>query len=120
MKADLHLHTTESDGTWLPEEIPMYAYQHGIEVIAITDHDTTAGVVQAISAKPAKMTVVPGIEISTNDSHGGEVHILGYWIDIHNLELQNTLSELRILRINRAHEIVANLNKLGIDITFAD
>ena len=120
MKADLHLHTTESDGTWTPSQIGVEAMKRGISVIAITDHDTTAGIEEAIRNAPKDLTVIPGIELSTNAETGEEVHILGYWINISKGTFQDQLTRFRESRIGRAHEIVAKLNQLGIELDYDD
>ena len=87
---DLHVHTTESDGTKSPEEVVRLAKELGLRAIAITDHDTAAGY-PAAAAEGARLglEVVPGIEISTVFS--GSVHILGYYIDPQSPEIAPVL-----------------------------
>jgi len=80
MKADLHIHTTASDGRLSPLEIVQLAVRLKLDVIAITDHDSIEGIAPALAAAPSSLTVIPGVEINTDVSHG-EVHILGYFID---------------------------------------
>lgn len=120
MKADLHLHTTESDGTWTPAQIGAEAKKRGLSIIAITDHDTTAGIEEVFEHAPEGLTIIPGIELSTNAETGEEVHILGYWIDISNAAFQDQLIRFRESRIRRAHEIVTKLNQLGIELDYSD
>ncbi len=120
MKADLHLHTTESDGTWTPAQIGTEAVKRGLSVIAITDHDTTAGVKEAVRNAPTELKVIPGIELSTTTEAEEEVHILGYWIDISNPHLEDKLIRFRESRIGRAHEIISKLNQLGIPLDYED
>ncbi|OGO04464.1 MAG: hypothetical protein A2Y60_04190 [Chloroflexi bacterium RBG_13_54_9] len=115
--ADLHLHTSASDGRLNPAELVELAAARGLKVIAITDHDSTAGIDAAFEAAKAfpSLTVIPGVEINTDIPHG-EVHILGYFIDYHQPDLQRTLATLRGARLDRAKKMVAKLEGLGISI----
>ena len=117
MKADLHLHTTASDGRLEPREIVSLAVRVGLDVIAVTDHDTIDGVVPALAAAQASpsLTVIPGVEINT-DVPRGEVHILGYFIDYTDKKLAATLQKLRDSRRERAQKMIAKLGKLGMKI----
>jgi len=117
MKADLHLHTTASDGRLEPQEIVRRAVEVGLDVIAITDHDTTEGVVPALASAAAfpSLTVIPGVEINTDVPHG-EVHILGYFIDYTDHKLATTLHRLRDSREGRAQKMIAKLNSMGMEI----
>ena len=110
------MHTTASDGVLAPHELVSLAIQRGLQVIAITDHDTTTAVAPALeAARNTVLTVIPGIEIST-DIPRAEVHILGYFIDYLDEDLQSILAKLRVSRIDRAQRMVAQLGKLGITI----
>lgn len=117
MKADLHLHTTASDGKLSPREIVRRASGMGLGVIAITDHDTVNGVAPALeeAAKFPQLKVIPGVEIST-DIPEGEAHILGYFVDYLDPEFNHALEELRDSRYERGRRIVARLADLGIEI----
>lgn len=117
MKADFHLHTTASDGRFSPEKVVQLAAERGLEVIAITDHDSVAGVIAAVKAAKSfpPLKVIPGVEINT-DIPNGEVHILGYFIDYRSQELRQTLRRLRQARRRRAHKIVDKLAQLGIEV----
>lgn len=117
MKADFHLHTTASDGRFSPEKVVQLAAERGLEVIAITDHDSVAGVIAAVKAAESfpPLKVIPGVEINT-DIPNGEVHILGYFIDYRSQELRQTLHRLRQARRRRARKIVAKLAQLGIEV----
>lgn len=117
MKADFHLHTTASDGRFSPEKVVQLAAERGLEVIAITDHDSVAGVIAAVKAAKSfpPLKVIPGVEINT-DIPNGEVHILGYFIDYRSQELRQTLRRLRQARRRRAHKIVAKLAQLGVEV----
>ncbi len=117
MKADLHLHTTASDGRLEPQELVSLAVKVGLNVIAITDHDSIDGIAPAISAARIypSLTVIPGVELST-DVPRGEVHMLGYFVDYTDSSLASTLDRLRDSRQRRALRIIAKLRDLGIEI----
>lgn len=115
--ADLHLHTTASDGKFSPEELVNLAASRGLRYIAITDHDSTEGVDRAIEAARhyPDLTIIPGLEASTDIPHA-EVHVLGYFLDHHDPELQEQLLALRNGRVDRAKRMIAKLEKLGIKL----
>jgi predicted metal-dependent phosphoesterase TrpH len=117
MKADLHLHTTASDGRLSPQELVHKAGHLGLEVIAITDHDSTAGIPSALAAAKnfPDLLVIPGVEIDT-DIPDHDVHILGYFIDYRNVEFTSSLDRLRNSRYDRGQKMVARLAELGIMI----
>ena len=117
MKADLHLHTTASDGRLSPREMVQTAANLGLTVIAITDHDTVDGVESALEEAKnfPDLLVIPGVEINT-DVPNGEVHVLGYFIDYHDPEFLSTLKELRDARYNRGLKMVAKLADIGIHL----
>ena len=117
MKADLHLHTTASDGRLEPQELVDLSVRIGLDIIAITDHDSIDGIVPAITAARNynSMTVIPGVELST-DVPKGEVHLLGYFIDYTDTNLVNTLANLRDSRQGRALKIIGKLHDLGMEI----
>ena len=114
---DLHTHTTESDGSFTPEELILEAKRKGLSAIAITDHDTFSGIDKAIPVALAnEIELIPGIEFST-DYNGKEVHVVGLYIDITHPHLNAKLKEFRECRDNRNVLIVENLQKEGFDIT---
>ena len=117
MRADLHLHTTASDGRLTPQELVRKAVELKLDVIAITDHDSVEGVPPALEAARSftQLMVIPGVEINT-DVPKGEVHILGYFLNYRNPELNRTLGELRNSRYERGKKMVAKLVELGINI----
>ena len=117
MKADLHLHTTASDGRLEPRDIVALAVKVGLDVIAITDHDSIDGITPALAAAKAfpSLMVIPGVEINTDVSHG-EVHILGYFIDYIDQKLAIALQKLRDSREGRAQQMITKLSKLGMKI----
>ncbi|MBW3555255.1 MAG: PHP domain-containing protein [Gemmatimonadetes bacterium] len=80
MKIDLHIHSTASDGAFRPAEVVDRAVAGGLDVIAIADHDTAAGVPEALGAAAGRLTVIPAIELSANHRQR-DLHILGYFVD---------------------------------------
>jgi predicted metal-dependent phosphoesterase TrpH len=116
-RVDLHIHSTASDGRFSPEDIVLKAAQLGLTVIALTDHDSVDGIAPARAAARAfpGLRVIPGTEIST-DVPNGEAHILGYFIDYTDPELQAALAQLRNSRRGRAQGMILKLANLGIHI----
>jgi len=100
MNADLHIHTTASDGKLAPEEIIAQCCLTGLSYVSITDHDTVDGLrdLSGSAKRWDAVTVIPGIELST-DEQNYEVHILGYCIDIDNRELKEHLMLLKNFRV---------------------
>ena len=111
---DLHLHTLASDGRLSPTELIQLVANQGLETISITDHDSTEGLAEAYEAAKEfpYMRIIPGIEMSA-DIPGDEVHVLGYFLDYHDVEFQETLTELRRGRVGRAQVMVEKLVALG-------
>ena len=111
---DLHLHTLASDGRLSPPELIQLVANQGLETISITDHDSTEGLAEAYEAakKFPYMRIIPGIEMSA-DIPGDEVHVLGYFLDYHDVEFQEMLTELRRGRVGRAQVMVEKLVALG-------
>lgn len=115
---DLHVHTNASDGIYAPAEIVRLAILAGLGAIAITDHDTMNGVAEALAAAAdTSLLVVPGVELST-DVTGGEVHILGYYLDPDHPELASLLATLRNARRLRAQKMVEKLGLLKMPISW--
>jgi predicted metal-dependent phosphoesterase TrpH len=116
-RADLHIHSTASDGKLTPAEVVQEAAERGLAIIALTDHDIIDGIAPAQAAAQAfpQLEVIPGVEIST-DIPAGEVHVLGYFIDYTSQELGAELERFRNSRLNRAKGMVAKLDKLGIHL----
>ena len=118
---DLHSHTTASDGTLTPRELVRAAAQRGVRVLAVTDHDSTDGLRDAIdeATRHPPLTIVPGLEINC-DVPGAEVHILGYYVDTEAAWFQDFLREQRVERAARVHRIAARLAELGMPIDPAE
>lgn len=115
---DLQIQSTASDGKHAPREIVAMAKEEGLQVISLTDHDTVAGVAEALEAgREMGVRVIPGIEMSVEE-HG--CHILGYGLDDKNPELLSELEKFRQGRIEGAREMVANLKKEGFVVDWED
>ncbi|TDC59999.1 PHP domain-containing protein [Actinomadura sp. GC306] len=117
MRIDLHSHSTASDGTRPPAEVVRRARANGLDVLALTDHDTVAGWEEAAGALPGGLTLVPGIELSCVQD-GRSLHMLGYLFDPDAPELAAELARIRDDRVIRARTMVGRLRDLGVDITW--
>lgn len=115
---DLHTHTVYSDGTFTPQELLELARDRGLDVVAVTDHDTTNGLLEAMAAGAEMgIEVVPGVEFSTvRDGEG--IHVLCYFMDPSDPQLMAELQRLRDDRFNRGGRMVRKLQELGYPITF--
>lgn len=119
-KIDLHTHTNHSDGYYSPIELIQMVKKAGIDIISITDHDNLSAVHEAASvAKDFGVEVIPGLELSS-DIGDREVHILGYFIDPDNHELERYLKFFREERLKRAIRIVNKLKSIGFSISIED
>jgi predicted metal-dependent phosphoesterase TrpH len=113
---DLHLHTTASDGHSTPAELLVRARDAGLTVVAVTDHDTMAAVPEVIeAARRFGMEAVPGIELST-EADGVDVHVLGYFLDPGNPEINRYLSNRCRSRIERVRVMADRLARLGCPV----
>jgi 3',5'-nucleoside bisphosphate phosphatase len=117
MRIDLHSHSTASDGTDPPAEVMRRARAAGLDVIALTDHDTLAGHDEARRALPPGLTLVPGMELSCRLG-GHSVHLLAYHVDPAQAELAEELQAMTADRLRRAREMVGKLRELGVDVTW--
>ena len=111
---DLHLHTLASDGRLSPTELVNFVASKGVKVAAISDHDTTDGIAEAITAAAAHpgLEIIPAIELST-DIPGDEIHMLGYFLQYEDEEFQGILRRFREGRLERGRMMVEKLAALG-------
>jgi hypothetical protein len=115
--ADLHLHSSYSDGSFPPRRVVAEAASRSVSPIALTDHDTVAGIPEALQAgTEMKVEVIPGVELSAQDVHQ-EIHILGYFIRWDDPAFQRTLDFLGRRRRERLTEILRRLHREGIPLT---
>ena len=119
-EVDFHSHTVHSDGTLTPAELVALAKERGIKALALTDHDTTGGLDEALAAGEREgVEIIPGIEISVV-YEPGTMHILGYFIDHKSTRLQELLKGIQRDRADRNPQIIKKLNALGIEITLEE
>jgi predicted metal-dependent phosphoesterase TrpH len=121
MLIDLHTHSTASDGTDTPAELMVIARAAGLDVVALTDHDTTVGWAPAAAALPEGLTLVPGLELSCrwnppDGSRSTELHLLGYLVDPAQPELAATLDRLRTSRLDRARRMTERMAAAGVPV----
>ncbi|MGW0840777.1 PHP domain-containing protein [Streptomyces sp. NPDC002787] len=117
MRIDLHCHSTASDGTDTPAELVGKARATGLDVVALTDHDTTRGHAEAIAALPEGLTLVTGAELSCR-LDGVSMHMLAYLFDPEEPELLAERELVRDDRVPRARGMIAKLNELGVPVTW--
>ena len=125
--ADLHIHTVHSDGLYTPEQVVDLAKRAGLVAVAITDHDTLAGVGEALeAASGSRLEVIAGVEISSRYRER-EIHLLGYFVDPTNHDLTNALASLQRELASRFETMLARLRRgrpiagdaaLGLDWPF--
>ena len=112
---DLHMHCTASDGAQTVDELVRQVAEVGLKTMALTDHDTTAALDRAQElGQELGLEVIPGIELSADE--GGEVHVLGYFIQYHDETFQRQLERFRFLRYGRAQLILEKLAGLGMPL----
>ncbi|MBD3316036.1 MAG: PHP domain-containing protein [Chitinivibrionales bacterium] len=115
---DLHIHSSYSDGTYSVRDIIEAAGQKGLRAISVTDHDSIDGYPLAQELGDGLgLEVIPGVELSS-EIEGIDIHILGYFIDIHDSSLKSKLREMKDARYVRAQKMVRNLNDMGVDLRF--
>ncbi|MGI5167572.1 PHP domain-containing protein [Spirillospora sp. CA-253888] len=117
MRIDLHSHSAASDGTRPPAEVVSRARRAGLDVLALTDHDTTAGWDAAAAALPDGLTLVPGMELSCKHE-GRSLHLLSYLFDPADPALSAELARVRERRTDRARGMVERLQDLGVEVTW--
>jgi predicted metal-dependent phosphoesterase TrpH len=115
--ADFHTHTTASDGLLAPGDLVRLSVSRGLKILAVTDHDSTEGIAEALAtaAEYPGFTLVPGIEMST-DIPGDEIHVLGYFLDYQDPDFQVMLTNLRNARRDRGRMMVEKLHAMGMEI----
>ena len=124
MRIDLHVHSNASDGTDPPAEVGRRAAAAGFDVVALTDHDTMAGIAAAVAALPPGLTLVPGLELScaipdpAAPAGARSVHLLGYLCDPGDPALAAETELIRDDRVLRAQAMVARLAELGAPVTW--
>ncbi len=117
MRVDLHSHSDASDGTEPPAEVVRRAREAGLDVLALTDHDTVGGLEAAAAALPAGLTLVPGMELSCR-REGRSVHLLAYLFDPEAADLAAECARLRGAREDRGRAMVDRLIELGVPVTW--
>jgi len=125
---DLHVHSTFSDGSMKPEELVQLALDSGLSALALTDHDTTAGIESFLAAGKAlcaqnagdqSPVLIPGVEISVAVDHG-TMHVLGYFIEVGDTKLEALLARIRGGRNERNEQILIKLCGLGLELEMAE
>jgi len=121
VRADLHVHSTASDGTVHPKDLVALALERGLRVLAIADHDSVEGLAEAqLAAANTPLTLVPAVELSSVTPDGCDVHVLGYFIRADDTRLREHLADLRGARLKRAGTMVARLTEAGYDVSLDD
>src|SRR5262249_11039052 len=119
-RVDLHVHTTHSDGTYTPAQVVELAGRCGLAALAVTDHDTLAGVVPARAAAVGTgINIIAGVEI-TAEFLGRELHLLGYFVRLDDNALNGALQRLRDHRSSRFWDMVERLNRCGVSFDDAE
>lgn len=122
MRSDLHTHSSVSDGTDRPADLVAAAAAAGLDLVALTDHDTLGGVAAAIAAAPPGLEVVPGVELSAYsveaEARRVSLHLLAYWPDPTDRGLREALAMLRESRVGRARRMVDALAADGVPLTW--
>lgn len=120
MRVDLHVHTQESDGSLPVQDVLELAYDNGVRILSITDHESTQGVAKAQALSSIYgIKIIPGVELLTSYC-GHEVHLLGYYNSVENESLQSRLHELRAHRTALAYVMVERLRKDGWSLRWED
>jgi predicted metal-dependent phosphoesterase TrpH len=118
-RADLHVHTTVSDGTYTPEQVVEVARRCGLAALAITDHDTLAGLPAARACGASALEIISGVEI-TAERRGREVHLLGYFVSLDHPGLNAALAAVRTHRVQRFGEMLERLRRSGVSLSDRD
>jgi predicted metal-dependent phosphoesterase TrpH len=118
-RVDLHVHTTCSDGVYTPAQIVELARRSGLAAVALTDHDTLAGIVPAQQAAGDRVEVIAGVEI-TAEHQGRELHLLGYFVRLDAGSLRTALTRMHLRRAERFREMLQRFHRLGITFDAAE
>ena len=119
-RVDLHVHSTKSDGSFTPSELVAYALEKGLSAFALSDHDTTEGIEEAVTAaKGTGLEVIPAIEFST-EYEGKDIHILGLYIDYSGKEFKKYLKDFQESRDLRNHKMCKKLTEHGVPVTYEE
>jgi len=119
VRIDLHLHSTASDGCLSPSALVCAARTGGLHVIALTDHDTAAGVEEGSDAGVGSIHVIPGIEVSTTHDCG-DVHVLGYFIDPKHERIRAYMRDAEERRRERMRTMLGKLDEMGVNVPWED
>jgi len=115
-RLDLHVHTTASDGLWTPARVVQEALARGLRYLAITDHETTQGAIEAVGlARGTPLEVIPGVEISIGGPEE-ELDLLGYFVDPVHPDLLRLLEDLQAERVERIRAMAERLARLGMPV----
>lgn len=118
---DLHTHSTASDGTMTPSELVRHAKEAGLSALALTDHDTTDGIDEALEeGKKSGVEVIAGVEINVDFTPDSEMHLLGYFFEGNHKKIAPLLERLRASREERNPKMIKKLNELGFDISLEE
>ena len=118
VKLDMHLHSWYSDGRLKPEDLVLKCQEAGLELMALTDHDNTAGIPEALEAgRRLGVRVIPGVEFAVNDGDGTEHHILGYCFDWQSQALKDFFESWRAIKAAHLEAMVGKLQGMGFQIT---
>lgn len=114
-RADLHVHTTASDGSYTPAEVVDLARRAGLATLAVTDHDSLAAIPAAQAAAGSRLEIVPGVEI-TSEHEGRELHLLAYFVSLDHPGLNDALEAMRAHRVGRFQEMIRRLRGRGVSL----
>jgi predicted metal-dependent phosphoesterase TrpH len=119
LRLDLHIHSTASDGTLTPAAVVSAARAGGLHIIAIADHDTVSGVAEAQQAAAGSVHVIPALELSTRHA-GGELHMLGYYVNPDDPALRSFGARAAHRREERMRDMIDRLDQAGVHVAYAD
>lgn len=120
VRADLHIHTTASDGTLAPAKVVRIAASLGLRYVAIADHDTVDGVEEALAAaRGTCLSIIPAVELSSVRD-GRDIHVLGYFVNWRDRSFREHLGELRRMRLERVRRMLGLLAERGLELALED